>query len=883
VDLSARAIALGLVVVAPWLLAGVLGTTQVWLLGPATVAAALLLVRVLLDRLGSIRLPAGSTLLLLAIACGAAQTLPLGRGAVSIFAPATARLRNELAAGPPAGGSLSADPAGANRFPTVDRPWRETVSLYPASTRRDLTLFTLAAGMFLLGGVFFRNARARIALCWVMAINGVALAFFGLVQQLSWNGRLYWQIPLEQGGEPFGPFVNRNHAGGFLTLCLAGAMGAAIWAVRSRDGSRGPSNDDYRHAYDHKPRFFQAIINLLRGWNEASLIALLLAIFIAAGVLCTLSRGSVLSMIAAAAATAAVIARRRQQRVYLAAIVLVAACGLGMAYWLGMTGRLGDRFSTIVQQQTVTEGRVPNWRDGLKAAADFWPSGSGLGTFRYVYRLYEGRLSRGWYYHAENQYLETLIEMGIPGLLLLAMMLGLVVRAAWRMMRDEGGRFAWFGIAGIFAIVAQALHSIGDFDMSIPANMMLFALLCGSLAAAGAPKEQKKNTRAGHSRLTGSLRRIVAWRWLPATMAAAFLLALGLAWAESRRQASIESAITESQFAETSDGATVAELSAAIDRLTSALQGESDHAAGQQHLAELWIQRYRLCALEQLRAERPAATNVQLWPFTSLAVLHKQARDFSQAGLAQNLDELRAAPEVAENLMPAWEHLGQARRGCQLLPAVELLLAQLTFLVDDPGADVWPLERARRLAPGDARVLFGCGLLDIEAGRLDTGLKSWRRCLELDPSRFSEIFALARQGLPPRMIVEQLVPDQADLLADAARRIRNEPQAEFKQALADRLFKHADRADVGDARGHYLRALAWSLMAKTATAIEEYQQAVSLNPQEDGWHYELALLFKQQGQLSAAYQQALLCNRLKPENRDYAALLEAIYPATGPN
>jgi len=73
----------------------------------------------------------------------------------------------------------------------------------------------------------------------IMAINGVAIAFFGLVQQLTWNGRLFWQVPLEQGGEPFGPFVDRNHAGGFLTLCLAAPSaphftGAGFPSIESR-------------------------------------------------------------------------------------------------------------------------------------------------------------------------------------------------------------------------------------------------------------------------------------------------------------------------------------------------------------------------------------------------------------------------------------------------------------------------------------------------------------------------------------------------------------------------------------------------------------------------------------------------------------------------
>ena len=202
----------------------------------------------------------------------------------------------------------------------------------------------------------------------------------------------------------------------------------------------------------------------------------------------------------AALVTSAVIAGQRRTRVYLAGIALVIVCAVGIVSWVGMTGRLGARLATVVQRELFTEGRMPNWGDGLKVARDFWPMGSGLGTFRYVYGLYEDRPSKGWYYHAENQYLETLVETGVPGLLLLVLMLGLVARSAWRLARDESGlQTSWFGIAGIFAITGQALHSIGDFDLSMPANVMLFALFCGSLAATVPPRQRRNPAADGRA------------------------------------------------------------------------------------------------------------------------------------------------------------------------------------------------------------------------------------------------------------------------------------------------------------------------------------------------------------------------------------------------
>jgi O-antigen ligase/tetratricopeptide (TPR) repeat protein len=872
VDLLARAIALALIVVAPWLLAGVEGSSQVWLIAAATLGAALVLVRILLDRSGSIRLPAGSAVLMVAICFGAVQTLPLGSVLARQLAPANMRLRDDLAAMQP-----SPDAALAKQFPSSAAQEATTVSFYPASTRHDLTLLALAAGMYLLGGVFFRTARARALLCWVTAINGTAIAFFGLVQKLSWNGKLFWQIKLEGGGQPFGPFIDRNHAGGFLTLCLAGAIGATMWSwQRSRDSSRLP-HDEYPYPHDRRREFRDIAGRFLSQWNEVSLVAILLAAFIAAGILCSLSRGSVLSLIGATLLTAVLVARNRQNRAYLAVIALVAAFGLAVVVWVGMTGQLGDRLSTVIQRELVADGRVPNWRDGLKAAEDFWPSGSGLGTFRFIYRWYEDHPSKVWYIHAENLYLETLIETGVPGLLLLLLLIGISARAAWRLMRDENATSSqWFGTAGIFAITGQALHSVADFDLSIPANMMLLALFCGSLAASRAPRARSM-TQVGGGFLRGLL-RVAEWRWLPTVLTTVFLLALALAWRESWRQAAIESAIVDSRFADTPEALSATDLSAAIARMTSAMQHEADHALGQQHLAELWVQSYRLQALEIITKERPGYTPEQLWPATSLPWVRARARDLARGGSAHGQDDLRAAPAVSGNLLPAIEHAELARRGCQLVPTVELLLAQLTFLVDDPAADQGPLDRARRLAPGAADVLFTCGRLDLEAGRIDRGMRSWRSCLELYPERLSEIYPLARQVASGATIANELVPDQPEVLAEVAHFFLKENELEANQALAARISKFVTSAKIGEAQQHYLQALTYLLTSATDKSIDEYRQAVELDPRQDAWHYELALLLKQQGRLSEAYQQALLCNRLEPDNQEYSEFLKSVYP-----
>src|ERR1043166_8998503 len=51
-------------------------------------------------------------------------------------------------------------------------------------------------------------------------ILGFAVAGLGILQHLTFNGKLYWVREMRYGGIPFGPFPNRNPFGGFAELVL---------------------------------------------------------------------------------------------------------------------------------------------------------------------------------------------------------------------------------------------------------------------------------------------------------------------------------------------------------------------------------------------------------------------------------------------------------------------------------------------------------------------------------------------------------------------------------------------------------------------------------------------------------------------------------------
>ena len=85
--------------------------------------------------------------------------------------------------------------------------------------------------------------------------------------------------------------------------------------------------------------------------------------------------------------------------------------------------------------------RAQIWAMTMRAVALNFPLGTGLGTFTGIYALQEppATVTVAWVNHAHNDYLELLLELGIPGVLLMLAFLGWFV---WQSIRVWRSAFA---------------------------------------------------------------------------------------------------------------------------------------------------------------------------------------------------------------------------------------------------------------------------------------------------------------------------------------------------------------------------------------------------------------------------------------------------------
>jgi len=232
---------------------------------------------------------------------------------------------------------------------TAQLAFRLTVS--PFTTRVELQLMLSMLILFFLAAQAFRTLADWRSFAWFLMIFAFLVAGFGILQHLTFNGRLYWFRELKYGGIPFGPYANRNHFAGFVELTLP-----------------------------------MSLVPLLLGRvrRERRAIVGMLAIIPLSALLLSASRGGIVSLAAELAFLALVLILRRTAGRHLVAGGVVLLLAFLTVSWLGVNQIL-SRFSSL-QTLEVTQDKRASMRHGTwRIFLDHPVLGTGLGTLQQVY------------------------------------------------------------------------------------------------------------------------------------------------------------------------------------------------------------------------------------------------------------------------------------------------------------------------------------------------------------------------------------------------------------------------------------------------------------------------------------------------------------------
>jgi O-antigen ligase len=314
--------------------------------------------------------------------------------------------------------------------------------------------------VILYGVVFFavldnltRQESIQIVLFTLIGL-ALVLSFYAIFQYVTDSQKVLWfDKPASYRGRGSGTYICPNHLVGFLEMVLPIAL-----------------------AYTISGRY-KALTKIGIGYA---------AVMMLAGIGVTLSRGGYVAVAGALVVFLVILLWNRDYRIpaLIVLVMLIAGGALfGQRSWKAQK-RL-EQFDTLSTRRTYWSAAREMWKE------NFW---FGVGPQHYDWRFRKWRdpalQRRPVYVH--NDYLNTLAEYGTVGGIIVGgglLLLGWGVVRSWKYVRRSNeistkpsNRAAVvFGCS--IGMLAMALHSVGDFNMHIPANALVAVALMAILAS----------------------------------------------------------------------------------------------------------------------------------------------------------------------------------------------------------------------------------------------------------------------------------------------------------------------------------------------------------------------------------------------------------------
>jgi len=867
-----------------------------WLLVLLAAAAALAwAIHQMLQRRPAWRPTAALPLVVAALLLPAIQIAPLPPPVLERIAPHTLDL---LPLWTPAG-----DPAARLGL------WN-TISLAPAETLSGLVLLAAYGLLFLVAVQRIQSPGDLERILRWCAAAAVVMAGFGLVQFFTSNGAFYWfyEHPFSTTSDAVkGSFTNRNHFAQFLAL----GIGPLLWslhaahrqthgettATRTAGTTRKPSPQHSPQARGGDTWCFRSdglVANL-------HLMALAVVVFAA---MLSLSRGGMLALGLAAVVAASVLwvesAARRRLALALAGAALLVGLALTIFGYDRVSRRVEDLSSGSIERLDSAVGRRAVWGAVLQAVPRHLALGWGIGSHREVYPLYFDLPSNGKEFtHAENCYLQILLEAGLPGLALATV--GIAACAFWcvaGLRRSHSRRLSACLGAIAASLAASAAHALVDFVWYVPACAAIAVILaaCAQRACQLAGRGPARRTSSPGHPVRCPDRRVVP---VPRPAMAAIALVLGLAALAMVRQR------TGPASAEASWRRFLA-LEAARNARPEGTTPEPSADGKPAPDADAEAHRERIACLERVAHSHPSHARARLELARAYLGLFdlRQASASNPISLANVRDAALASRFRSREALDEWlaravgrhrvyldRALEQTRSALQLCPLQGegyLFLAKLCFLTGAPDtAKTAYLSQALRVRPFDGGVLFECATEAWLAGEPDLWIDYLRRACRSGRRHQRHVLRQLLANTPPEALAEmldlvicQLEPDLEglDLVhALASRRGRPDQLVRLRRHYAERAETEA-RAAAGPS-GARLWIEAHRLhrdLGNTTQALECARSAQACDPGDYHARYGQALCLVELGRLEEADRQLQWCLQRKPDNAPLRELAKQV-------
>ena len=344
-------------------------------------------------------------------------------------------------------------------------------SFSPVAYMARSDIYSVLAGLvvYFLTATVLTDSKVRLLIVVCLLAAALGHVIVGAIQFR--NGDNWMPISFLQrfdyGSRASGFYICPNHLAGLLEVVGVFGLSLTFW-------SRWPVWSKLLIGYATMMCYIGVILTGSRGGYLSVLISVVL--FVALSLRIAAAAGSTL-----------------QVRIGAGAVVMAIFAALAIFLVIQKSDYLSDRTKTVVDNKNI---RLDFWR----AALEQWKLSPLIGTGSRTYLFY-GRKFRAEavqmdpvYVH--NDYLQLLAEYGVVGGLAFLPFLLLHVRRGLLTARRIGPRriavshrlrsnAMALNLGALGAVAAYGVHSVFDFNLHIPANVLLVAFAFGILANSG--------------------------------------------------------------------------------------------------------------------------------------------------------------------------------------------------------------------------------------------------------------------------------------------------------------------------------------------------------------------------------------------------------------
>lgn len=360
-------------------------------------------------------------------------------------------------------------------------PLASSISPMPNETMFWLAILGITAIVVLF--ILAHPMRSAGVLAVAAGCVGVCGAYAALALFCHKSG---WEFPFDSDPAEFGFFRNRNHTSAFLVTGCVLALGVLGVAYRGKH------------------------------WIAGSVAALSLALSLIGLLFFTTSRGGIFALVGGSLLWLAGLGSQHRSKPLLASFGAVFLAGvflflapqsvvkkrmlafIGAAKTPAETSEVSDGGEPLPAEEpcTASDPRVRIFSDTLQLIHDFPLTGTGLGTFRWVFPQYRKSLhTDSPVVHPESDWLMLAAEAGIPAVAVFFFGVGSLVRSAWRQRRHPYWPLRW-GL--LCAAISALLHGFVD----VPAHRPALGWWILVIAAAGVqtpPRVKLRPSRWQHA------------------------------------------------------------------------------------------------------------------------------------------------------------------------------------------------------------------------------------------------------------------------------------------------------------------------------------------------------------------------------------------------